>query len=426
MELYKKILDALINCKCELNVPELCIELTFKDKQERDACTLLDDLEGEKLHNVIRVKLCQNTFEIFQNLDDYEKRINAKEIENDNFKKNILLIEYEYKPLIYISQTKEIFYDFNKVDDVFLFQNTISYYKLLTFLKSQEHKEDHLFYFVDYYNSDQRRIIFTSIRKQGKLTIQYSNSVPDFNNIPIKKRIDDFIEAFNEKQLPKFIKAELFNVLPSYPKEERLIVFIQNLNLILEKAEQNFEIYQSELTLDNFKIQYLELRVKYFNQFRDILSKLTTQVLAFPVSITAAAFATYKSIDSIYICGIIIFAFVAFTIYSVYAIHAYKLDVEETYKIFENDFEDFSKNSFFKKFPKELVSFEDTKSYIVKRYTFLKRCIFLYTLLIGISNTLFVYFILMQITDNRIAIGFTILFAGSLFRIVKSIFFDNN
>lgn len=272
-------------------------------------------------------------------------------------------------------------------------------------MKEQEHQEDHHFYFVDHFNSDNRKIILTSLKKEGKLTIGYPAEVPDFDiQISIKSKIERFISCFNEKQLPKFLKAELFNILPSFKQEGRLEAFIQNLDFIIEKAEQNFEIYLSELTLDNFKSQYLEFRLKYFSQFRDILSKITTQILAFPLSITASAFATYKVIDSVMLCSLIVAAFIAFSIYSLFMMNAQKDDVNEIIRLFNADYANFSKSSFFEKYPDELVSFKETYDYVSKRSVFLIRCIKIYSAILIFVNSLFVVFILFQVFTIKISI----------------------
>lgn len=423
-ELFEHILNVISNTDSVEVVEDQFLLLKFNDSQKcLDSRNLLKEIELTEIQKYsFCLYLWQTSFCIFYDVEDYRRRFTKNYYEADNLKVDVLILKgIDSKSMLYFKQTSETLIDFKKSSSNFLFINTIVFFKLISFLKDNEHKEDKHFYFVDYFNIDYRRIIITSLKKEGKLTIGYPMMLPDFDNrISIKPQIDRFILAFQEKQLPKFIKTELFNYLPAYRQEERLEAFIQNLNVIMEKAEQNFEIYLSDLSLDNFKTQFLEFRIKYFNQFRDILSKITTQILAFPLSITASAFATYKTIDSILLCSLIVAAFIVFSIYSLFTLRAHKEDVIEIKKLFEADFKSFSSNPFFLKYPDELKSFQDTNSYIIQRSKFLIRCIDIYSGVLISTNFLFILFVVTQALLAKVSIAiiiivFLLLFALSIY-----------
>lgn len=409
MNIYKNILQVISKANNVVFLSgELYLELTFNESNVRDECiSLLGVYEYEALrNNTLRISLEQKGLKMFYDNNDFRRRIKMNHVKDGNFHFNVFVLNGTgSNSLFYDNKETQTYLNFVSAPKNYFFQNVLYYFMLLSFLKEQEHQEDHHFYFVDHFNSDNRKIILTSLKKEGKLTIGYPSEVPDFDSqISIKSKIERFISCFNEKQLPKFLKAELFNILPSFRQEERLKAFIQNLDLIIEKAEQNFEIYLSELTLDNFKSQYLEFRLKYFSQFRDILSKITNQILAFPLSITASAFATYKVIDSVVLCSLIVAAFIAFSIYSLFMMNAQKEDVNEIIRLFNADYANFSKSSFFEKYPDELVSFRETYDYVSKRSVFLIRCIKIYSAILIFVNSLFVVFILFQVFTIKISI----------------------
>jgi hypothetical protein len=408
-EIFENIIKAIAKAESSESVSgELLLRLKFKDSDICSDCKkLIGGVDIEEVQkNSFSIVLKQSTFSIFIDIEDYRTRLTKDFIVDGNFKTNILILKNEdSKPMFFIKDTFETFIDGQKDLTNFLFINSISYFRLIHFLKENEHKEDKHFYFVDYFNIDYRKIIITSLKKEGKLTIGYPMLLPDFDSKKsIKPEIERFIGAFKEKQLPKFIKAELFNYLPAFKQEERLVAFIHNMNVIMEKAEQNFEIYLSDLSLDEFKNRFLEFRIKYFNQFRDILSKITTQILAFPLSITASVFATYKTLDSILLCSLIVAAFVIFSIYSLYTLKAHKSDVVELKRLFETDYISFSTNPFFKKYPNELSSFEETKDYIFKRSAFLITCINIYSWVLITTNLFFILFIGIQFLEIKIAL----------------------
>lgn len=408
-EIFRNILNVIAKADSkEFCEGELLLRLGFKNSQVcLENQNLLTGIEiSEILKNSFSINLDQPTFSIFFDIDDFRRRLTKSYIVDGNFRTNIFILENDKsKPMFFIEDSFETFVDFQKDLANFLFINSIAYFRLILFLKENEHKEDKHFYFIDYFNIDYRKIIITSLKKEGKLTIGYPMVLPIFDSKKsIQPEIDRFILAFKEKQLPKFIKTELFNYLPAFKQDERLEAFIHNMDIIMEKAEQNFEVYLSDLSLDEFKNRFLEFRIKYFNQFRDILSKITTQILAFPLSITASAFATYKTLDSIFLCCLIVSAFIVFSIYSLFTLKAHKSDVEELKKLFEADYNSFSLNPFFVKYPNELTSFEGTKDYIFKRSGFLIKCINIYSWVLITTNLFFILFIGIQFFAIKIAL----------------------
>ncbi len=82
------------------------------------------------------------------------------------------------------------------------------YFQFLEFLKTQDHQEDKPFYFVDHFDDTRGQFIFTSSKKEGKLSVPFRQFVPRFaGNKPLKPVFDEFKGAFQEqnKHLPKFI-----------------------------------------------------------------------------------------------------------------------------------------------------------------------------------------------------------------------------
>lgn len=409
-ELYLNICEAI---KCaesyEFSLAELTVLMRYSSQENCDNWIhKLKDIELDRsVGNNIIMSSTQNGFAIFKNIDDLRTRLHRNHIKGENICIDILILDGgQNRSVLYLKDSKGTYLDFKRVTDYYIFDDAIAYFRLINFLKENEHREDRHFYFVDYFNVDFRKIVFTSIKKEGKLTVGYPKLLPDFkSSSPISLRIEHFISAFEEKQLPKFIKLELFNFLAIYRQEERLEAFIENLPIILEKAEQNFEIYLSDLSLDNFKSHFLEFRIKYFNQFRDIFSKLTTQILAFPLSITAASFAAYKTIDSVLLCSFIVLAFVVFSIYSLFMLKAHKDDIVEIQNLFESDYCVFVANPFFVKYPQEINAFQNTREYITRRSEFLRACINVYSFVLILTNLLFVLFILIQVLSLGLSVA---------------------
>jgi hypothetical protein len=401
METYRRLYDIIKSAFETKNMTfsdaDLFIDLTFANIDDaKQIESQISDFGIVRNNAQIKINCVSPNLSIFRDIEDYRKRIKLDD--KNTFKTNILILNLAKDVYFYNKADDCCYVNFCRKEDCYLFSNTKHFFSLLTFLKQQEHKEDHHFYLVDYFNKDNRRIIITSPSKQGRLTIEYEQGIPDFSiNTSIGVNIERFIDAFNQKQLPKFIKAELFNVIPTCEdKTKRLLYFIDHLPSILERAEQNFEIYLNDLSLDNFKKQFLDFRIKYFNLFRDILAKITTQVLAFPLSITAASFASYKVIDNELLAYSIVIAFVVFSIYSLFMLGAYKQDIIENKSLFLREYDELKKNVFFTKYPAELTYFESTNDFVLRRQKFLYRSIVIYAIVLSLSNSLFVFFVLYQ------------------------------
>ncbi|MFB9865643.1 hypothetical protein [Rufibacter immobilis] len=425
METYKEL--------CQILKSNSILFLEDSDVIELSAVTelLVDFFEREKIiyevvqDNKCRIDLYQSNFIIFSNYSSFLERVNKNILSKD-----ILIFEdQDLRTLYWQPSVGKTYLNFIETGSIKFFENIICYFDLLDFLKEQEHKEDNVFYFVDHFSWDQRVIVFTSLKKEGKLTLSFPLNVPNLQNITsFKAKIENFKKAFEEKNkhLPKFIKSELFNFLHKESKGNRFLVFIDKLDEIVSIAEQNFEIYLSDLTLDNLKKEYIEYKDKYYQQLRDILSKITSQIIALPLSITASAFATYKTFDNPFLLTIIIIAFFAFTIYSLFNLRLQLEDVKDIENSAEIDFNKIKSSNFFVKYPDELFIFENITLKIRQRVKLLCNSIYSYYFTLSITNLLFVSFAILQLGLEKRYLYFviTVLMLLSIFFFSFIFFYD--
>ncbi|MBC8988487.1 hypothetical protein H9X96_22310 [Pedobacter sp. N36a] len=239
-----------------------------------------------------------------------------------------------YNPAV---QTTEI--DGKVVDDYFLLLNNHHYFLLLIFLKSQEHQEDAIFYFVDHFSWDSRLIVLTTLKKEGKLSINFPVGGLNLKkDLKLKANYQKLVSAFcdQSKHFPKFIKNETVGQLSRFDKPERIIMLLEKLGEILNVSEQNFEIYLHDLSLENLKKDYIDQKNKYFTQLREILSKLTNQVIALPITIAASLFGSYKVSDSNLTLVLILFVFVLYALFSIFLLKLQRDDVSDIKKNLES------------------------------------------------------------------------------------------
>ncbi|GEM_PF-5890202 len=335
---------------------------------------------------------------------------------------------YIYKTnTAYDPGTRQSTQDRLTADTYFLISNNHLYFELLNFLKTQEHQEDKIFYFVDYFNWDSRNIVFTTLKKEGKLSINFPAGGMDLRtNVHLNESLERFKLAFGDsnRNFPKFIKNELIGQLSKYHVNDRMQKLLEEFVGILNIAEQNFEIYLHDLSLENLKKDFIDHKNKYFNQSREILSKLTNQVIGLPITIAAAVFSTYKVSDSPSTLIIILFVFCLYAIYSVFLLKLQKEDVRDLRRMFEKDYDYIKHSPFFKKFTDELSDFDTAKIQISNRFKHLIFAINIYYILFCASVVAFCLYLLIQLALSTGVIALScilalLIFVGFYFLLMK-------
>jgi len=170
--------------------------------------------------------------------------------------------------------------------------------------------------FANYIDNARRRIIIISAVK-GTMLIGFPSIAPVITN---GSKLNELFEKLNlslkAKGFTSFFKSEVYEQLKNINEENRFICLVENLLLILENAERNFEVYLSNFSFNELKDKLTLERVKYFNTSKEILSKVYVQITSIPIAISAAAFATYK-VDNRFT---LILIFLTFFVYAIFVL----------------------------------------------------------------------------------------------------------
>ena len=123
----------------------------------------------------------------------------------------------------------------------------------------------------------------------------------------------------------------------------------------------NYNVFLHELSLDKIKTDYKEYKQKYFASQNDILSKISTQVLALPISIAASAFSLFNLKGELFPTLIVIFGLVSYIIYVTFIVKIYFSDINNLNILSQRDFQILKIHPFFNENKDELNYFEDIK-----------------------------------------------------------------
>ena len=361
---------------------------------------------------VIRIATNSINTTLFANIEEFRK---IRKIDLDS---DILILE---QPAISYFDSNT-YVDFNSSDTEFLIVNAKAYLEFQDFLKQQEKESDESFHFVDSFNKDFRKLSFVSLSEKGRLTIKYDLAIPEFDrkkdySISLKKFKSCFDEESNN--LPKFLKSTLINTASSYPTETRFKQLFESLEDIVTKAKMNFEVYLNNLSIDKIKKDYDDLKSKYFGSLSDILSKLTSKIIALPIAISATLLAIDKVDDVPFFLYFLLFAILITSIYLSLLLRIHFRDLRYVEKIFNSDYNTLLSNNFFNKYPDESELFEEIKDRITKRIDFLKLITESYFWILNLSNVIIIGYILNKIgmpTNGTLFISIALLIVIALIR----------
>jgi hypothetical protein len=333
------------------------------------SASINDELDVESYAFASHTAIPQDSFnfQFYWDIDDFRKRVKLNSLGSTD----VAILHYSPSTNYYFDHKSKITYvNQNQINNDNFYHNYLKYWEFLSFLKDNEHKEDYNFHFVDYFSMDKSLFILTTAKKEGKLTVNF----PEIHlyldpKINYSDRFDRFFKAFDDtnKTLPKFIKSEFFAQLSTISKEDRFKILIEKLDIICEIAEQNFDIYLQDLSLDNFKKDYLASKDKYFSSLRDILNKIGNQAIGLPVTVTAILIAANNIGTNILSSLLLIFAVVVYNIFTVMVIQIQRSELMDLRGRFRSEFESLSKSDFFKKYSTQIQPFENIKEQVEAR-----------------------------------------------------------
>jgi hypothetical protein len=409
LEYHIKIYDIIKSCE-EAWIDAAFIEIERTESAEKQAYEL--GIETEKIQDKLRLLTKSIKMKVFKSLDEF---LYTKEIKDDS---NFLIFDSE-NPISYFDcNTYENF----KPSGSHLVTNLKSYLDFLSLLKKHESETDDAFHFVDSYHKDSRRISFVSLSEHGRLNITYGLQAPNFDSSKdLRIGFEKFKSCFDNenKSLVKFLKSATISIASNFPSDVRLKTLFESLDDIVYKARVNFEVYLNNLSIDKIKKDYDEVKSKYFNSLNDILSNLSQKILALPIGIAAILFAIDRINDSDFFLIFILTAIIITSVYLSLLLRVHFKDLLYISRIFHYDYKTLLENNFFFKYPDEKQLFEEIKTRITERISFLKTIVESYYWIMNISNIIIVYIIFTKvefIENGLVLIALSLLLSVALFR----------
>ncbi|WP_111308673.1 hypothetical protein [Confluentibacter sediminis] len=349
-----------------------------------------------------------------------------KEARHKHFQKNCVIHNFQKDSFLFYDKSNGLTYlNGTDITENYLFSNALLFFEAKDFFEKNAEYFQGKFEFTDFYSLASRKIIFSSLSQKRRITLTFPKTgIPELDfTTNYSDAYKEFIELFNEnKHYPSFLKNSMIsNLLQEH--DDLFVGFFKRLDKINLDAKLNFNVYLHELSLDKIKTEYKEYKKKYYGSQNDILNKISSQVLALPISVAGSAFAFYKLKDSPPAIILICLALLAFVSYVSYIVSIYWSDIKTMKNLMDYDFSILEEQDFFKENKSELKHFEDINSDLKQRVNKLKISLKFINSLVWILNIcLIIYGINIIGNFNSTQLLFILLFGLIIFAIVTQFF----
>ena len=279
----------------------------------------------------------------------------------------------------------------------FFFTNAFTYIDFIDKLKEKSVNNDENFQFIDNYDESSNKFLITSAKEPGKLILPLPELIIE-TDISVDKssilQIFDSVFQPNNKNLPIFLKNEIYSQLKSIADNKRIQHLFENFFDINKYAEKNFETFINDLSIDELKKSYDEYKKNYFELISDVIGKITNQFIALPITVATSAFAIIKLEDSVFASVLIVTAIIGVSVYLSYLLKLYKNDLDYFKIAVDKDYKRLIKNVFFTKHQDEKEDFDIIKHNLDSKIKSFQILVYIYFSLMWLFNALLCFLLL--------------------------------
>ncbi len=197
---------------------------------------------------------------------------NNKECDFNSIEKNIAILFYKRCKLLTYDKT-------NNNSTNYFIPNQIAYNQFVELLKSRV--------FADDYNNVSRQLLSYSLDK-GVYKIELPILAPILDD---SKNFQEQVKLFSIKYAsPDFIlhfKNQLYN-LPVIAEENRIQYIVTVLSELIHNADMEYQLFSKKFSFKKLRTELRQEKETYFKSLTEVLSKITTQIISVPISISAA------------------------------------------------------------------------------------------------------------------------------------------
>ncbi len=248
------------------------------------------------------------------------------QVESNSFKKDFAVLDFK---------TGYLYYNSNQDSVYSSDQDEAS--RLISYLKGYLSLSELFRANNDHYNSVDREFVFYS-ESSGIFIINNPNPIKYLEKvIGLEETVNELKSRFETAEFKACFINQLAKDLKNY--DDIFHELIQKFNRILESTIKSHELFLSKFSFEKFKGEFEKQKEGYFDKIRSILGSTLNQIIAIPVSITAAVYAILKIEHDIAVYFILI-AFLVYTLFIVWIFRNHNADIKEIKSELKTIFED--------------------------------------------------------------------------------------
>ena len=234
-----------------------------------------------------------------------------------------------------------IFY--NVIDNIqsdkkYFIKNIIAYNKFRQLLENEKITDLSI-------TTEQKLMLFSD--NYGIHKIDYSPTI----NLILDENINYLIEVERfGKELKKdivlieYLKTEIIKQIINADYKNQINILLNSLSYIIETANKEFRVYLKKFSFEELKTKIVLEKEKYFSSLRDLLSKIFTQIIAIPVSVTAILIAIEK-LNTVLLIKFFIGTYILVSFFALIIQINYLFDYIDLNKHFLKEFKEIKNNS---------------------------------------------------------------------------------
>lgn len=402
-------------------------EFNFENDSKLQSILVGKGINFELIQGEIVFEKSALPFLFFLDETEFSNEISSKILEKDCVLHKLNSNSTDF--IFYLSENQNVLLNGTGEQDNNLIDNTLVYFDFLNLLETHSHSHNNEFEFTDFYSKSTGKIILASNVENKRVNFNYpQRGLPrlDFEK-NYKESYHAFKKFFSENKYHQiFLKKAVISNLANYGKNSFFQLF-EKLDEIRGEAKLNFDVHLYELSLDKIKSDYKKYRDSFYSGQNDILNKISTQIIALPISIAGSAFALFKLKESTLGLVLIDAGIVMFLTYMSYVTLIHYRDLIDLKDSIKKDFQNLKSEDFFQKNESELNNFEVIKDNLLSRANRLDNSIHIYFTSIWLLSIGLLIFSLNLIFDfNKVNNLFILLFFAIAYAIVDTKLFFNN
>ncbi len=132
--------------------------------------------------------------------------------------------------------------------------------------------------------------------------------------------------AKKDEQFLNLLNNQIYKTIVNKPSDDpSFVYFIKHFDTITAQAEDDFSIYLRKFSFETFNKNFRKEQIEYFSSLRDILSKIQTNIVSIPVSISITVAAVFEVKDKPDLALLIVVGYIFYSLLSAYLLRIMKL-----------------------------------------------------------------------------------------------------